>query len=278
MPHVLLLSIASLPHRDLDSPLLVTALAERGIGSTVVTWSEPESWPAGADLAVIRTTWDYTFRRDEFTLAMDSMPLPLANPAPVVRWNSHKGYLVDLAESGVPVVPSVLIRRGDPPVLPALNASRIVLKPAVAAGGRGAGLFPAESTEAATQLADLLTGGDVLAQPFEPSVNAGERSLMFFGGGYSHAVRKVPAGTDFRVQQRYGGRLLGHQATAAELAAAMKALACVKEELLYGRVDLVGAPDQPLVMELELIEPEVFLPMAVGAADRFADAIATRLG
>src|SRR4051812_3754029 len=159
MPHVLLLSIASLPHEDLDNPLLVTALAERGIDSSVVTWSEPESWPARADLAVIRTTWDYTFRRNEFTLAMDSLPLPLANPAAVVRWNSHKGYLVELAEAGVAVVPTVLLRRGDPPVVPALDAIRIVVKPAVAAGGRGAGLFDAGSPAAAEHLAELLTGG-----------------------------------------------------------------------------------------------------------------------
>jgi glutathione synthase/RimK-type ligase-like ATP-grasp enzyme len=277
MPHILLLSIASLPHEDLDNPLLVTALAERGIGSSVVTWSEPASWPAGSDLAVIRTTWDYTFRRAEFILAMDSLPMPLANPAAVVEWNSHKGYLVELAEAGVPVVPSVLLRQGDPPVLPETEVARIVVKPAVAAGGRGAGLFDASDPAAAHHLAELLTAGDVLVQPFEPSVSAGERSLIFFGGHYSHAVRKVPAEADFRVQPRYGGRLLEHQATEAEVAAARTALSCVSEELLYARVDLVGTSDRPLVMEVELIEPEVFLPMAVGAAGRFADAIAARL-
>jgi len=278
MPHVLLLSIASLPHEDLDSPMLATALAERGIGSSVVNWSEPESWPADADLAVIRTTWDYTFRRDEFIFAMDNLPMPLANPAAIVSWNSHKGYLVELGEAGVPVVPSVLLRGGEPPALPTIDAPQIIIKPAISAGARGVGLFASDATEAAAHLADLLTRGDALVQPFEPSVNAGERSLMFFGGRYSHAVRKVPADSDFRVQLRYGGRLLAHDASSAELAAATMALSSVKDDLLYARVDLVGTPDKPLVMELELIEPEIFLPMAEGAADRLAGAIADSLG
>jgi glutathione synthase/RimK-type ligase-like ATP-grasp enzyme len=278
MPHVLLLSIAALPHEDLDSPLLVTALAERGIDSSVVTWSEPDSWPADADLAVIRTTWDYTFRRDEFIAAMDTLPMPLANPAAIVSWNSHKGYLVELGDSGVPVVPSVLIAAGEAPGLPRLGVPRIIIKPAISAGGRGVGLFAADAPEAVDHLAELITHGDALVQPFEPSVNDGERSLIFFGEQYSHAVRKVPADADFRVQLRYGGRLLEHEATAAELAAAELALSCVDADLLYARVDLVGAPEQPRVMELELIEPEVFLPMADGAAGRFADAIAATLG
>jgi glutathione synthase/RimK-type ligase-like ATP-grasp enzyme len=101
---------------------------------------------------------------------------------------------------------------------------------------------------------------------------------MFFGGRYSHAVRKVPADSDYRVQLRYGGRLLPHRVTDAELAAATMALSCVKDDLLYARVDLVGTPERPLVMELELIEPEIFLPMADGASHRLANAIADRLG
>jgi len=277
MPHVLLLSIASLPHEDLDSPMLATALAERGIGSSIVTWSDPDSWPAGADLAVIRTTWDYTFRRDEFILAMESLPMPLANPAAVVRWNSHKGYLVELGEAGVPAVQSVLIT-DESPTLPRLDARRIIIKPAISAGARGVGLFASDAPEASAHLTNLLTRGDALVQPFEPSVSTGERSLMFFGGRYSHAVRKVPADSDYRVQLRYGGRLLHHQVTDAELAAATMALSCVQDDLLYARVDLVGTPQQPLVMELELIEPEIFLPMAEGASHRLATAIADRLG
>jgi glutathione synthase/RimK-type ligase-like ATP-grasp enzyme len=278
MAHVLLLSIDSLPHQDLDNPMLATSLSELGVKSSTVTWSEPESWPADANLAVIRTTWDYSSRLAEFLPAMAALPMPLANPADVVSWNSHKGYLVELAASGAPVVTSVLVRQGEPPVVPEIDAARIILKPASSAGGRGVGLFAPNAPEAIEHLAGLLTHGDALVQPFEPSVSAGERSLIFFAGHYSHAVLKVPADSDYRVQPRYGGRLLAHEATDAELAAAGVALGCVEADLLYARVDLVGPPDDPLVMELELIEPEVFLPMADGAADRFARAIVGRLG
>ena len=277
MPHVLLLTAESLPHDDLDTSLLAAALTERGVQATVLVWSTPDDWPADADLAVVRTTWDYTFRRDEFLQVLESAPVRVANPTTVLRWNSHKGYLVDLATAGVAVVPTVLLRRGDPAVLPDIDAARIIVKPTIAAGARGVGLFDAGSPEAAGHLADLLETVDALVQPFEPSVHDGERSLLYLGGGFSHAVRKVPADGDFRVQTRYGGHQLSHEPTAAELAVAESALACVSEDLLYARVDLVGTADAPLVMELELIEPEIFLPMAEGSADRLADAVLASL-
>ena len=277
MPHVLLLTAESLPHEDLDTALLAAALTERGAQATVLVWSTSDAWPIDADLAIVRTTWDYTFRRDEFLEVLEAAPVTVANPTNVLRWNSHKGYLVELAAAGVPVIPTVLLRRGDPASLPDIDAARIIVKPTIAAGARGVGLFEADAPAAAEHLADLLTRVDVLVQPFEPSVHDGERSLLYFGGRYSHAVRKVPAVSDFRVHTRYGGHQLPHEATAAELAVAQAALDSVPSDLLYARVDLVGTAAAPLVMELELIEPEIFLPMADGSADRLAEAVLATL-
>jgi glutathione synthase/RimK-type ligase-like ATP-grasp enzyme len=278
---VLLLTAESLPHEDLDTALLAEALTQRGVRPTVLVWSRTEGWPADADLAVVRTTWDYTFRRDEFLDVLEGAPVRVANPVAVLRWNSHKGYLVELADAGVPVVPGVLLRRGDPADLPHIDAAQIIVKPTVAAGSRGVGLFSAGAPAAAAHLAELLSCGDALVQAFEPSVHDGERSLIYLGGQYSHAVRKVPAVGDFRVQTRYGAINLAHQATVAERAVAQRALdtvsATMAVTLLYARVDLVGSADAPLVMELELIEPELFLPMAPGSADRLADAIGALL-
>lgn len=272
-----MLTAESLPHDDLDTALLAAALHERGVQATVLVWSDVSKWPTDADLAVVRTTWDYTFRRDEFLQVLEAATVPVANPMAMLRWNSHKGYLVDLAAAGVPVIPTVLIRRGDPAELPDIDAARIIVKPTIAAGARGVGLFDAGTPAATEHLADLLTRVDVLVQPFEPSVHDGERSLLFFGGHYSHAIRKVPAVGDFRVHTRYGGHQLAHEPTTAELAVAQAALDCVAADLLYARVDLVGTAAAPLVMELELIEPEVFLPMADGSADRFAEAVLAAL-
>lgn len=276
MPHVLLLTAESLPHEDLDTQLLAAALTERGVGSTVAAWTLLTGSPS-ADLAIVRTTWDYTFRRDEFLAFIDSLAIPVANPPAVIRWNSHKGYLVELAAAGVPMVPVTMIGRGAPAVLPTIDAARIIIKPTVSAGARGVGLFDADDPAAIEHLAALVDVGDALVQPFEPSVTQGERSLLFLGGAFSHAVRKVPADGDFRVQTRHGGRNLPHTASDAERRVAQFALDQVDAELLYARVDLVGPPDAPLLMELELIEPEIFLPTAPGSADRLADAVLARL-
>jgi glutathione synthase/RimK-type ligase-like ATP-grasp enzyme len=270
---VLLLTAASLPAPDLDTAPLVDALGRRRVRVSVVDWSRPFDWPGDADLAVVRSTWDYTVRRDEFVRVLGELSTRLANPAAVIGWNSHKSYLVELSDRGVPVVPTVLVRRGDPVLLPALDAPMIVLKRAVSAGARGIGRFAAGDPLATEHLAALTAAGDALVQPFEPTIGDGERSLMFFGGEFSHAVRKVAADGDFRVQTRHGGRNLPHVATGAELRAATLALSCVDGDLLYARVDMIGTAEAPLVMELELIEPEVFLPTAAGAADRFGDAI-----
>ena len=152
----------------------------------------------------------------------------------------------------------------------------LVVKPAVSSGSRGAGRFEAGDPAAAAHLAELVADRDALVQPYIASVaEGGERSLIFLAGEFSHAVDKLPAAGDYRVQEMYGGRYSTHSPTAAETAVAERALAAAPAaELLYARVDLVDGPDGPLVMELELIEPELFLgfdadaPACAGARDR----------
>jgi glutathione synthase/RimK-type ligase-like ATP-grasp enzyme len=279
MPHVLLLTAETLPAgaHDFDTQVLGSALGDRGVHASALPWTIAAQRTEGVDGAVIRTTWDYTFRLGEFLASIETFPVPVANPPAVIRWNAHKGYLAELGAGGVDVVPTVLIRRGEPAEIAGIGADRIIVKPASSAGARGVGLFDADSPAARVHLHDLLKHGDALVQPFEPSVHDGERSLIFLGGTYSHAVRKVPAAGDFRVQTRYGGQVLRHQATGPELDVAAAALDRISEPLLYARVDLIGPPQQPLLMELELIEPELFLPMSADSAGRLADLILERL-
>ncbi len=276
MPTILLLTAERLSHEDHETALVAAALRALGVDSRIVAWTDPAVRSPGGDLALIRSTWDYTTRLPEFLEFLAGLPMPVVNPVEVARWNCHKGYLTELAAAGAPVVPTVLVRSWDAPTVPAFGSADIIVKPASSAGARGVGRFPSGSAAAAEHLEMLLGAGDALVQPFQPDVLAGERSLIFLDGRFSHAVRKTPAAGDFRVQEQYGGVIVSHVPSAAELAAAGAALEAVPggaSGLLYARVDLVGTAGSPLIMELELIEPELFLPHAPDSAAVLASAV-----
>jgi len=263
---------------DAETRPLVTALEGRGVVAEVMPWDEPDAsarW-ADADLVAVRTTWDYTDRPDDFLAwaAGVEAVAHLQNPHAVLAWNSHKRYLVDLADAGVPVVPTTLLARGT--AVPDLGAGRLVVKPAVSAGGRGTHLGVAEDLRDLTT--DLLALGDVLVQPAVDSIGRdGEISLIRLGDEWSHAVRKVPAAGGFLVHERHGGRLEDHTPTTREIAVAGAALACSPAPVHAARVDLVRVDGEPVVMELELIEPELFLRRAPDAPDRLAAALLATL-
>lgn len=270
-PRVTLLTGADMPVPDDETVHLVEALGRAGLQARIAVWSDEAAIADPGDLVVVRTTWDYTFMPDRFLATLPRWGSSLQNPFPVIAGNVAKRYLIALAEAGVPVVPTRLLTAGE-----TLGAAtgRIVLKPEIAAGADGVGLFDADDPAAAAHLETLYERGDVLLQPYLESVQDGERSLIYLGGEFSHAVRKVPAGGDFRVQVEHGGVTTPHTPTAAELRVAEASLAQVGHDLLYARVDLVATPDGPLLMELELIEPDLFLGHADGAFDRFAAVIA----
>lgn len=278
MPTILLLTAESLPHDDHETASVATALDALGVDSTIVPWSAAGLSSMPADLAVIRSCWDYTARPAEFLAVLESLPFPVRNSVEVVRWNCHKGYLLELADAGVPVLPTQLLRCSDPvpETVSNFGAAEVIVKPAVSAGAVGVGRFAAGSEAAAVHLRSILADGDALVQPFLPEIAAGERSIIFLDGKYSHAVLKTPESGEFRVQEQFGGTNRPHDATPGELDVAAKALAVVPttEPLLYARVDLVGDGGAPVVMELELIEPELFLPQAPGSAQRLASALA----
>lgn len=269
---------------DVESKLVMEALTSYGIASTMAPWSSPSLLDIDADLVLIRSTWDYTQRLDEFLAVLDQLTAPIANPLPIVEWNAHKGYLTELAAAGVPIVPTAVIAAGksETLTLPSFEGAEVIVKPAVSAGAVGVGKFAAGSEQAHAHLSSILeSGNDALVQPFISDVVDGERSIIHLGGRYSHAVRKIPATNDFRVQEFHGGTNYLHEPSAAELAVADAALAatpCGPGELLYARVDVVGPVDQPLLMEVELIEPELFLPFAPGSADALARAVVASLG
>ena len=137
--------------------------------------------------------------------------------------------------------------------------------------------LPPTSPEAADHLSRLVEAGDTIVQPYAPSVELGETSLFFFGGAFSHAVRKVPKPGDYRVQAMHGGSEEVHEPTPDELEVAARAMGLAPDELVYARVDLIDVAGQPTLMELELIEPDLFLRVAPGSVERFAAAVAAQL-
>jgi glutathione synthase/RimK-type ligase-like ATP-grasp enzyme len=273
------------PGLDPDSQLLLPVLAERGIDATPVVWSDPGVDWSSYDTIVIRSTWDYFLRAREWAGWLDRIEaagVPMLNPLGIVRWNSHKSYLEQLAGAGVPVVDTVMTRGTGAVDLADLMAGAgwddAIVKPAI--DGGAARLFRVRDVpDAQARFDELTAAGDVLVQPFLPSIETeGELSLFYFGGELSHTVVKRPKEGDIRVQPQHGGsyELIGPTSEMIHVAA--RVFDAIEADLLYARVDLVRAPDNTLrLIELEAVEPLLFLELDDAAPRRFVDALAERL-
>jgi hypothetical protein len=279
---VALVSCLNLPEPDRDEALLSRALEDAGVSSRVVAWDDPGVDWSEARLTVLRSAWNYPLHHDAFLnwATMTSRVSSLWNPLPVIAWNSHKGYLLELERRGVAVVPTVLVPRGSPLTLHEIRADRgwdadLVVKPAVSASSLGALRLAGLQDGGEARLRELASVSDVLVQRYVPSVEGhGERALVWIDGELTHAVRKEPRfeGQEESVSQAevaFSG---------AEAHLARRALSCIEGPLLYGRVDMAPGPEgAPVVMELELVEPSLYFMQSRGALDRFVDAIRRRL-
>ena len=267
---------------DDDEPIALAALARTGASVDVVDWDDPDARWSGYDRVVLRSTWDYPQHLAKFLAWVDAADAvsELVNPAATVRWNLDKQYLAALAEDGVPITPTVFVRPGEAAEFP---DGRFVVKPAVGAGSRDAAWYGPDERDSATEHVARLhaAGQTVLVQPMLASVaRDGEWPMVFFGGTFSHAARKrvdLPrAGaiaTLFAAEQNSA-----HVATAEQITAATAAVDAVSRRLgtpTYARVDLVRDDDgRYCVLEVELVEPSLFLPFADAAAvDRLAEAL-----
>jgi glutathione synthase/RimK-type ligase-like ATP-grasp enzyme len=271
---------------DGEDGRIAAALAARGVLVDRVAWSAAGVDWGAYDLVWVRTVWDYFDHLTEFRawLARAAAVAPVWNPPEVVSWNADKRYLFDLEARGVRLPPTAHLRAGVAADLAALLAERgwgeVVVKRVVTAAAAGQERFAAGRTAAAQAHLDaLLAGGDALVQPYLPSVaSRGETSLVAVNGAIIHAVRKVPAAGEYRSQPNFGSRVVLHDPTAAERALAARALAAVGAPTLHARVDMVALDDgAPALMELELIEPYLFLDADPAAVERLVDGVCTRL-
>ncbi|RRQ81267.1 hypothetical protein CQW39_05640 [Streptomyces griseofuscus] len=273
------------PSRDADLPVLVRALNDAGARADAPYWDDPGIDWSAYDLVVVRSTWDYSWRAAEFTAWLERVARAtrIANPAEVIRWNLDKRYLGELAAAGVPTVPTSYLAPGEDgaPVLP--TDHDYVIKPTSGAGARFAARYtPAEHETAVRHLARMHAEGfTAMVQPYLQGIDVtGERALQFFGGRLLHASRKgavLSPGTPYDADKVAHPDLTPWQPTDAELAVAKKALAAVPGStapLLYARVDLADGPDgTPRLMELELVEPNLFLFLHPDSLPRTAAAI-----
>ncbi|MQA07636.1 MAG: hypothetical protein GEU98_03610 [Pseudonocardiaceae bacterium] len=280
---VLLVACEEMPEGDGDEHALPEALGALDIHAEWVAWGEGE---VTADLVVLRASWDYDARRAEFLEWCASVPR-LANAVEVVRWNTDKAYLAELAADGVATVPTELVRPGETPDWP---SGDVVVKPTIGAGSRGVGRFDAGQRDAAAEhLAALHASGHAaLVQPFQSDVDiAGETALVYFGGVYSHAFHKVVGLSTMSESDLYADETLKATEPSAAcrrlgedtLDAASARLGIRRADLLYARVDVLrGSDGGPVLLELELTEPSVGFAVAdAGAPLRFASAIRAAL-
>lgn len=263
----------TLPEVDVDEAPLAEALAKAGIEATLIAWDDPKAdWDTPIP-TLLRSTWNYALDVGRFLAWIDraSAAAPLWNPPHIVRSNVHKRYLLELQARGVPIVPTVLARPGEPVSMP---WDRFVIKPEVGAGSLDTRVFEPGDPQAGAHLKQLLSRGLALLQPYIASVDEyGERSLIWIDGALTHAIRKAPrfAGDTEQIEGPFP--IADDEREVAEAA-----LAPYASSILYGRVDLArDDTNRPMVMELELVEPSLFFARHPPALERFVGRLVREL-
>jgi hypothetical protein len=291
--NVAIATVEWLPEEFKDDELLIAALRARGAKANAVPWDDPGADWRAYDVVVIRSTWDYARRHDEFLAWVDEMEDRLSNAPALVRWNSDKRYLADLAEAGFPVVATTYVGPGDG--VPSLSGE-VVVKPAVSGGGRDTGRFgPGAHPDAVELIRDIgASGRTAMVQPYLESVDVdGEAAIVFVDGRLSHGLRKravlkregVAPTRDDRIgaaEAMYDPNLVSTATPRDdELGAAAEIVDYIARRFegppLFARVDLArDAGGAPVVLELEAVEPSLYLGLVEGAAEHLADAILAR--
>jgi len=283
---VALVTCAAYPNLFEDDLPLALALEDLGIDPLPAIWDDPAVDWMSFDALVIRTPWDYFERAAEFRAWLDARigsGVLMCNGGDILDWNYDKGYLQDLQAAGVPVVPTVVVQKGEEADIAALARARewdeIVVKPTISGGAYRTHRFHVE--DAASYQGDIdetLADRGVLVQPFLPEIlDQGELSLLFFDGVFSHAVCKRPRSGDYRVQFQFGGTTELVEVDAALVEQARACILAAPSLPVYARVDGVVKNGLFLLMELEVFEPLMFLAHDPEAPARFARAVRGRL-
>lgn len=281
-----LITFGGLPQGTESERLMLPYLAAAGIETEIVHWRSTGCDFSQFDLIVLRSCWNYHLKAAEFIdwLRRVEQVTPILNTINTVLWNHSKFYLREVEAMGIETAPAIFVREGEalsePEQMTIRGWKKVVVKPAVSASAHNTILTDSVAFSAENEPVRRLHGQPFLVQQFIPEIQAdGEISFVYIDGRFSHAALKRPAVGDFRVQQEHGGSAELFHPSSALLDQANHIAATVQQvrDSLYCRIDAVARDGKLVLMELELIEPELFLGLAEGAAERFASAIVRRV-
>lgn len=264
--------------------LLLEAFRKKYYATDTVAWDDPSVDWSNYDAVIVRVCWGYYQKIPQFLAwlqKLDDLDVNTQNTSEIIRWNVHKKYLIELADRGVNIPPTTLIKKDDPrplqSILAAFDSEDFVIKPCYGAAAFGIMRTPKKvSNDTAAAYTDLVQKCDVLIQSFIPAIKNGEISAIFIDSTFSHAVIKVPKNTDFRSNSEYGGSEKKAQLTPKNIANLTSIYKDCGIDALYARLDVIMDKDKVYVIELELIEPYLYFDLNESSADRFVQAYAKK--
>jgi hypothetical protein len=260
---------------------LLPFLQHKGLDIVAEVWDDPEVNWAKYDIALLKTPWDYHEKFEQFNLWLDkiqSLKVHLLNDYEMVRWNMDKHYLSEVAEAGFDIIPSIFIKKGWnddlKPFFEQLGADQLIIKPCISGGSKNTLILDKSiADENKSQVVELVSGADFILQPLMPQIQEGEWSFIFFNGIYSHTIIKKPKAGDFRVQQIFGGTIEEAFPEQAYIDIAGTLASTFAPNSLYARVDGLMVNGKFMLLDLELIEPFLYLSYHEQAVERYYQAL-----
>lgn len=264
---------------------LLPYLQSKGLDINAEIWDNPATDWGKYDVAVLKTPWDYHQKSGQFKKWLDTiqaMGIQLMNDYDIVRWNMDKHYLAEIAQAGLDIIPCIFLEKGWKGeilhLFDKLQTGKLILKPCISAGSKHTIILQQEDIQRQTATAlSLLETGDFMVQPYMEEIQDGEWSFIFFNNIYSHTIIKKPKSGDFRVQQIYGGSIIPVSPPQSYIDSAAVYLQRFAKHTLYARVDGLIVDGKFILMELELIEPFLYLSYSKNAVERYHKALVKQL-
>lgn len=277
--NIAVLTCARLPELLESDQKLIPLFKQHNITAKAVIWDDASIDWSTFDYLLFRNTWDYYQKENAFNdwlQKLESLGIKTLNPIPIIQQNKHKFYLQEFESRGVLILPTLFLEKNANKILKDIlpkNWQKIVIKPAFSAGSYLTKLVDASEIDAIQEeFKEHFISKDFLLQEFRPEIKElGETSLIFFNGVFSHAINKKPVDGDFRVQIQYGGNYTLVEPTIELINQAKYILEQIPEKLLYARIDGIVIENKLHLMEIELIEPDLYFDLAHGARELFVE-------